>query len=177
MIPGKENPFSLGQVRKEQETKCSWMKFTEKISVIKDFFGHCRELTEKISVNSLKYRKIWSFQVVWQKIAEKISAKSARNEGFAGITEKISVRSKRGGTAVGRYFLGNVKKGPGGVLPPGFLWFSGFTACRTPASLSPHPASLPRWPRWRDRGRSPPVPGAAVLPHCALLLLPCTSSN
>ncbi|MDF2922548.1 MAG: hypothetical protein K0R57_1462, partial [Paenibacillaceae bacterium] len=33
-----------------------------------------------------------------EEIAEKISAKSARNEEFAEIAEKISVRSKRGGT-------------------------------------------------------------------------------
>ncbi|MDF2927699.1 MAG: hypothetical protein K0R57_6613, partial [Paenibacillaceae bacterium] len=35
-----------------------------------------------------------------EEIAEKISAKSARNEEFAEIAEKISVRSKRGGTAI-----------------------------------------------------------------------------
>jgi hypothetical protein len=69
---------------------------TEIFSVIRRFFGHCRDLAEKISVNSLITGSKRLFRGVQEEIEEKISAKSARNDEFAGITEKISVRSKRG---------------------------------------------------------------------------------
>jgi hypothetical protein len=71
---------------------------TEKISVIRRLFGICRDLAEKISVNSLKTGQICLFRRVQEEITEKISAKSARNDEFAGIAEKISVRNKRGGS-------------------------------------------------------------------------------
>ncbi|MDF2924185.1 MAG: hypothetical protein K0R57_3099 [Paenibacillaceae bacterium] len=68
------------------------MALTEKISVIKRFFGHCGDLAEKISVNTLKTRSKCLFWGVQEEITEKISVKTARNDEFAEITEKISDR-------------------------------------------------------------------------------------
>jgi hypothetical protein len=96
-------------VGKELETKGAWDDVTEIFSVIRTFFGNCRDLAEKISVNSHQTRSKCLFWGVQEELTEKISAKSPRNEEFAEIAEKISVRSKRGGTAVRRYSLGNVK--------------------------------------------------------------------
>jgi hypothetical protein len=94
----------------ETGNKGAWTRLTEIFSVIGAFFGICRDLAEKISVNSLKTRSECQFRGVQEEITEKISAKSARNDEFAEIAEKISVRSKRGGTAVRRYSFGNVKR-------------------------------------------------------------------
>ncbi|MDF2926141.1 MAG: hypothetical protein K0R57_5055 [Paenibacillaceae bacterium] len=73
---------------------------TEIFDLIRRFFDIYRDLTEKISVNSLQTRSKCLFRGDQEEIAEKISAKSARNDEFAGIAEKISVRSKRSGTVI-----------------------------------------------------------------------------
>ncbi|MDF2924765.1 MAG: hypothetical protein K0R57_3679 [Paenibacillaceae bacterium] len=86
------------------------MRLTEIFSVNWTVFGIYRDLAEKISVNSLKTRSKCLFWGVQEEIAAKISVKTARNDEFAEIAEKISVRSRRGGNAVRSYSLGNKKR-------------------------------------------------------------------
>ncbi|MDF2927171.1 MAG: hypothetical protein K0R57_6085 [Paenibacillaceae bacterium] len=103
--------FAEGNSPPSLKVEKTWDDITEIFSAIRTFFSICRDLAEKISVNSLKTRYKYLFRGVQEEITEKISAKSARNNELAEIAEKISVRSKRGGTAVRRDSFGNVKKG------------------------------------------------------------------
>jgi hypothetical protein len=54
IIRRKRDLFSVDQVLKELEIIAHGMRLTEIFSVIKRFFGDCRDLAEKISVKSLE---------------------------------------------------------------------------------------------------------------------------